>query len=131
MKLSHFIVSWSFIYAVFGVGLYAFPFKFMSIYGINLDPDGGELMANVLGSTLISFAVVLFWVRNVPLTERLQRIILISNFVYVVFDTPVAVRNLVDGTMDAGGWIPVMVHFYLGLTMAYFLFIKKEQPQAA
>lgn len=129
MKLSNFFVMWCAIYAIFGIGLYAFPFQFMSIYGVDLDPKGGRLMANVLGATLTSFAVLFWLVRHVPLSNKMLRLILISNFVYVVMDTPVAVINNFNGVMDVGGWIPVSVHIFLGTTMAYFLFIKKETGQ--
>ncbi len=121
-----FMLTWAFIYAVFGLSLYFIPELFMSSFGVAIDTEGGMLMAEVLGSALTSFAVMMLINFNKPLTDKTQRNALIANFVYVVIDTPVACKALIDGVMNNVGWVPVGVHIYLGLTMGYFLFIKKK-----
>ena len=96
----------------------------MSQYGVALN-DTGVLMARILGSSLTASAILFFLNRNVSTDGKSQLNILRTNLVYNIFDTPVVLMAVLNGTMNAMGWIPVVLHIFLACSFGYFAFKKQ------
>lgn len=124
MKLPTFSVIWSLLYAVFGLGLLFVPTVFMSQYGIALDA-GGSVVTRVLGAAVLSFAVVFYLNRHLPAGEPAQHHLLAANFLYNLIDIPILLLAVLGGTMNAMGWVPLIVHIFLAASMGYFAFGKR------
>ncbi len=124
MKLNLFFKIWSVLYGSFGLGLFLIPSLFMSQYGVALN-DTGVLMARILGSSLTASAILFFLNRNVSTDGKSQLNILRTNLVYNILDTPVVLMAVLNGTMNAMGWIPVVLHIFLACSFGYFAFKKQ------
>lgn len=124
MKLSVFSIIWTFLYGNFGLGLLVAPIEFMGVYGVQLDVSGA-LMARILGSALIAFALVFWGNRQLPLFEKGWRNLLLASLVYNILDIPVVFKAVIDGVMNAMGWVPVGLHVFLAVTFGYFTFKKR------
>lgn len=123
MKFGTFIILASIAYVGFGLGLLAIPVAFMSTFGVALD-EGGALMARILGSALIGFALIFWWVRNAQPSESLQAI-LRASFIYNVADFPIVFIGTLTGVMGVMGWSAVILHLLLALGFGYFGFVKR------
>jgi hypothetical protein len=123
MKLSAFSIIWAIIYLGFGLGLLFIPAMFMTTYGVTLDA-GGAFMTRLLGSALVAYAFIFYTNRNIPLTDRTQRNIMIGSVVYNLCDTPVVLMATLNGVMSVMGWIPVALHVFLLVSFSYFAFKK-------
>jgi hypothetical protein len=122
MKLPIWMVLAAVLYAGFGVGLLLIPSPFMAMYGVNLNV-GGEMMARILGSALIGFALTFYWMRNDSRHALMS--VLRASFVYNVVDFFVVLTATLGGVMNAMGWMPVGLHVFLALGFGYFAFVKK------
>jgi hypothetical protein len=126
MTLQRWYVIATVLYAVFGLGLLAIPAPFMQMYGVTLDA-GGQMMARILGSALLSLAALFYWQRNQSAENNLalNRV----SFGYNVVDFFVVLAATLGGTMNAMGWGPVILHVVLAAGFGYFLF-GKGKPAA-
>ena len=120
MKLSTFSVIWTVLYGTFGLGLLTIPALFMSQYGVTLN-DSGVLMSRILGSALFAYAIIFYLNRNIPIAEKTQYNILLGSIIYNVLDTPIVLMAVLHGTMNAMGYVPIVLHLFLASTMAYFV----------
>jgi hypothetical protein len=120
MKLSTFSVIWALIYAGFGIGLLLIPAQFMTTYGVTLD-SSGAFMARILGSSLTGFALIFWWNRKQPVSDRTQFFILLGSFIYNLMDLPVVLMGTLNHVMSSMGWIPVGLHVFLAATFGYFV----------
>ena len=123
MKLSFFSKIWAFLYLTFGLGLLTVPKLFMSTYGVELDTSG-QLMARILGSALVAYAIA-FWInKNISTSEKSWYNLLLASCLYNVIDTPIVLLAVFNDTMNSLGWIPVLLHLFLGISMGAFLLKK-------
>lgn len=122
MKLPVWMIIAAILYAGFGIGLLLIPSQFMAMYGVDLNP-GGAMMARILGSALIGFALLFYWMRNDG-RETLMAV-LRASFVYNVVDFFVVLTATLGGVMNAMGWMPVGLHVFLALGFGYFAFMKR------
>lgn len=120
MKRSNLPIIWTLFYAVFGLGLLIIPVKFMTQYGVNLD-EGGVLMARVLGSALTAYALLFYLNRKISIVEKSQYNLVFASLIYNLIDTPVVILATLGGTMNQMGWIPVGIHLFLAISMAYYI----------
>lgn len=121
MKINTLSSIWAFLYFGFGVGLFLIPVQFMDMYGVALDAQGA-LMARILGSALIASAIVFILNRNIPVTDKAWRNLLIASCIYNLLDIPVVLTATLHGVMNVLGWLPVGLHVFLASTMAFFIF---------
>jgi hypothetical protein len=125
MNLSMFSTIWFALYMGFGTGLLIIPAQFMATYGVTLDGNG-TMMTRILGAALIAFAITFWLNRNILLSEKSWRNLLLASFVYNVIDIPIVTMATLNGVMNSVGWVPVFLHLFLAATMGYFVFKKNE-----
>jgi hypothetical protein len=129
MKRSTFLLLAVIGYGIFGVGLLLLPVPFMAVYGVSLDA-GGTLMSRVLGSALISLALLFWWSRNAPRSDSLLAI-LRANCIYNLVDIPVIILALSAGVLGPMGWMPLIIHILYFVGFGYFGFMQREEHAAA
>lgn len=122
MKLPGWMILAAILYVGFGIGLLIIPVQFMAMYGVGLNP-GGAMMARILGSALIGFALLFYWMRNDGRDTLMS--VLRASFVYNVVDFFVVLSATLGGVMNAMGWMPVGLHVFLAAGFGYFAFMKK------
>jgi hypothetical protein len=120
MKLSAFLVINAIIAAVFGVTFVLVPGQVLSLYGIVGDAPL-EYMGQLFGAALVSFAVLTWWVRNVPDSEA-RRAILLALLVGDAIGFVVALIAQLGGVVTALGWSTVAIYLLLAIGLAYFRF---------
>ncbi|MBK8501184.1 MAG: hypothetical protein IPL46_02685 [Saprospiraceae bacterium] len=123
MKRSNLPIIWTFLYAVFGMGLLIVPVEFMAQYGVTLD-ENGVLIARVLGSALSAFAILFYLNRKIAVSEKSQYNLVFASMIYNIVDTPIVLLATLHGTMNSMGWMPVGIHVLLAVTMAYYIYKK-------
>lgn len=123
MKLSTYASITAIVAVLYGLALLLIPIKFAGHYGITLD-SGGKIMARLAGSSLCGQAV-LFWVnRNIPGSEKSWYGIWVSSVLFNIINALVAVRALMNGTVNALGWTTVIISLLFAFGSGYFAFKK-------
>ncbi len=122
MKLSTWLTIAAVVAAVFGLGFVLVTGPLMSIYGITLD-KAGTLVAQLFGASLIGFAVLNWFARNV--TDRgAQQAIVLGNLAGDAVGFVMILIGQLAGVANALGWSSVAVYLLLALGFAYFQFMK-------
>jgi hypothetical protein len=119
VKLSAFLAFAAAAFGVFGAGLALAPGAFMRPFGLGFDPPGA-LMARVLGSALLGFALALWLSRDAGPAP--VRPLLIGGLAYNLVDLPINVVAIQAGTMNALAWITVGLHVALAVGFGWFAF---------
>lgn len=127
MKYSTFSLIWAFFYTVFGLGLLLVPVPFMSAYDVVLDQDG-SMIARILGAALFAYAIVFWLNRKSSPSDKGVYNLMLASVIYNVVDIPIVLMATLDGTMNAMGWMPVILHTFLAVSMWYFVFGNKALP---
>lgn len=122
MKLKTLMVITSIVGLLFGLSFFFAPAWTESSYGVNLG-IGGQYIARILGSALLSFAV-LFWLsRNAP-NSPARHTIVISAFVLMALGFALSIYDRVLGIENALAWSTVLIYLLLSIGYGYFAFVK-------
>jgi hypothetical protein len=133
MKLKTFLIAAAVIYLGFGAGLVTVPAPLMSIYGLALDP-WGQVMARILGTALVAFALVFWWMRESPVSDA-SLAVMRASFIYNVLDLPIIGVATMTGVMTPMGWQAAGLHLLLAIGFGYFSLeglggrVASESPQ--
>jgi hypothetical protein len=111
------------LYAVLGVGHVVAPAAFVSGLGVNLTPSA-DLLARVIGSAAVGFAVVNWGCRDAP-PSRLFTNVLYGNLAEKVIQVVLILYALNVGIFNSMGWGMLAVQALIGAGFAYFLFGKR------
>ena len=122
MKLSNLMVINAIIAGSFGILLVLVAGKFLSLYGVTLNP-GSLLVANLFGAALIGYALICWCARNAEESEALKAIIL-ALFIADGVGFIMALTGQLSGAVNALGWSTVAIYLFLTLGYGYFQFAK-------
>ena len=122
MKLNTLLVISAVVAGVFGLAFVLVTGPLMSVYWITLD-KAGTLVAQLFGASLIGFAVLNWFARNVADGEARQAIVL-GNLASDAVGFVMILIGQLAGVANALGWSSVAIYLLLALGFAYFQFMK-------
>jgi hypothetical protein len=122
MKLNMFMTIVAVVAGLFGLGFVFIPEQVMSYYGTAPDA-GANYMAQLLGATLLGFAVIL-WLCKDAEDSPTRQAILLGLFVAEAVGFVVALIVQLGGGINALGWSTVIIYLLAALGFGYFRFIK-------
>lgn len=110
--------------ALFGLGFTLFPGLMLAPFGVIFTPTA-TVFANLFGSTLIGYVVLLWFARK---TDKLEfkKITVQSEFVFLLISTIIMVITQLKGLMNPLGWAIVIEHVALLIWFGYF-FLKNNK----
>jgi hypothetical protein len=111
------------IQTLFGLGFIFAPGALLAPFGVTFDPIS-KAFANLFGSALIGFVVLLWYARKSKLPEFKMGTVY-SEFIYLLISTIILLMIQLGGLMNPMGWIIVAEHSVLLVWFGYFL-IKKS-----
>jgi hypothetical protein len=125
MKFSTLCIVNTIIAAVFGLGFALVPGSATSLYGVDLSA-AGLFVARLLGTSLISFAVLSFLAKDL-MKSGARRPVVMSMFVGDALGFIASLIAQLQGLFNAFGWSTVVIYLLLALGWGYFALIKKEE----
>lgn len=123
MRLRNLLVVAAVIAAIFGVGLVVASGPLLAIYGITLD-TAGTVVAQLLGASLIGFAVLDWFARDVTDPTARQAVVF-GNLAGEVVGFVVILLGQLAGVANALGWTTVAIYLLLALGFAYVQFMQR------
>jgi hypothetical protein len=111
------------LYAILGIGNLLAPSEFMSGSGVTFDPPG-TLIARVLGTAAIAFAIIYWACRNAGPSPLFSAVLYgsLTEKVIQVFLAGFAVNA---GVLNKTGWAMVTLQLLLAIGFGYFAFGKR------
>lgn len=108
---------------VLGIVCVVAPVHFIKLYGPSLT-DGGALITQLFGASLILIAVTLWFVKGVEASQA-QNAITLGVFVGDLIGTVVNVIAVIGGVLNALGWLNVVLYLVLTAGFGYLRFFKR------
>jgi hypothetical protein len=105
--------------AIFGIGFILAPGLLLGPMGVTLN-ETATTFARLFGSAIISFPVLLFFVRRSDKTE-FRKAVVDSLFIYYLVSTILLLITQLNGQMNSMGWSIVGLHILLTLWFGYFI----------
>ena len=105
--------------ALFGLGFVFAPGALLAPFGVTFDPIS-KAFANLFGSGLIGFVVLLWFARKSKLPEFKMGTVY-SEFAFLLVSTIILLMIQIGGLMNALGWIIIGEHIVLLVWFGYFL----------
>jgi uncharacterized membrane protein YfcA len=124
MKLSNLLVVSAAIAAFFGIGLLVVTGPLLAIYGITLDKTG-TVVAQLFGSSLIAFAVLNWFARDIADPEA-RRAVILANLAGNAVGFVVILLGQLSGIANQLGWSNVAIYALLTLAWVYVLYTQRE-----
>jgi hypothetical protein len=121
MKLNNFLAVKAVISLIFGIAFATAPAALMSMYAVTLSVDGA-FMARLLGACLVGIGLIC-WLNRSADPKVLQGITF-SLFFADTIGFIVALLWQSSGSINAFGWVNVIVWLLLALGLGYFRFLK-------
>jgi hypothetical protein len=132
MTPKNFLTAVAVVVLAFGLGFVLVPDTVATLYGLALDPVG-RFVAQLLGATLLGFAVLNWMGRRVhDHDDTAFRPILMANLVTDALGFVLSLLNQLSGrtSINALGWMTVLLYLLFALGAAYFLFMPQARPVA-
>jgi hypothetical protein len=120
MKHSAFAIIVAIDVIGYGLSLLIFPAKFLEPYRFILN-SYGVLMARGYGAVLCQIAIIFWFSRNIPVSEKSWRIILGATLFYQVVMTIVDLIPIINGFVTGFGLTTVFVQLFIAAACIYFL----------
>lgn len=108
--------------AIFGIGFILAPGALLGPMGVTLN-ETATTFARLFGSAIISFPVLLWFVRKSDKAEFRMGVVY-TMFVYYIVSTILLLMTELSGQMNAMGWSVVILHGVLTIWFGYYL-VKK------
>ena len=122
MTYNKFMVSYSLITAVFGLGFVLVPGQILLIYGV--EPDAAlRFIGQLFGAVLISLALLAWLTRKFNDTEE-RRVIVLALLIGEIIGLILAFIGQTNSILNYLGWFVVMVYLFMSVGLAYFQFSK-------
>ena len=124
MSYNLFMVAYSILTAVFGLGFVLIPGQILPIYGV--EPNASLIfLANLFGAVLLSLAL-LAWLSRKFNDSEARRVIILALFIGEVLGFVLAFIGQINGILNALGWFIVLIYLLMTLGLAYFQFSKSS-----
>ena len=107
---------------IFGVVLVVIPAQALQQYGVEL-PAAGVYVAQLVGSSLIGYAIITWLLRNEG-DGLVRQTVLLALFVGYVIAFVASLISQLNGLANGLGWTTVVIDLLFALASAYFRFIK-------
>ena len=108
--------------SIFGLGFIFAPGALLNPMGVILN-ETATTFANLFGSALISFPILLFFAIKSDKTE-FKRGVVKSMFVYYLISGILLLITQLNGQMNSLGWSVVVLHLIFIIWFGYFLLKK-------
>jgi hypothetical protein len=128
MKLKQFLTLNAIMFIPFGLGMLIVPYLIFPMIHVDLDSDG-LLMANTVGSMLLSFGIICYLSRNEDKNAIGMKAILIGNLVFHVIDFLLTFKGVYTGVMNSLGYLFSTLHFLFAIGFLYYLTTNKKLEQ--
>jgi hypothetical protein len=116
----------AFVCLVFGIAMLVFPAALFSIFGVELG-TGGIFPAREYGSALFGILMLTWFARKVPESVARTAIIL-ALFIYDALGFLVTLVALIEGVLNALGWLVALIYLFFTLGFGYFMMKKPGAP---
>ena len=110
------------IEAIFGIGFILAPGALLGPMGVTLN-EAATTFARLFGSAILSFPVLLWFVRKSDKVEFKLGVVY-TMFIYYIVSTILLLMTELSGQMNAMGWSVVILHGVLTIWFGYYL-VKK------
>jgi hypothetical protein len=104
---------------VHGVAFIIAPDQVASIYGLQTSP-AVVLMSRLFGAALVAWGAILWLAKNFR-DEAAIRAVLISTAVAEAISLCFVVQSTLAGTMNAMGWVALLIYLFGAVGSVYFL----------
>jgi hypothetical protein len=111
------------LYVILGVGNLLAPQEFISGFGVSLTP-AGLLMARVVATAAIAFAIIYWVCRDAP-PSRLLSAVLYGSLTEKVIQVVLVAYAVNAGVFNSMGWAMAILQALLAVGFAYFAFGKR------
>lgn len=119
MNLKTFLTINSIMFIPFGIGMLIMPSMIFSMIDVILDSDG-LLMANTVGSMLMSFGLTCLIARNATNYSIGLGAVLIGNLSFHAIDSFLTFKATMAGVMNNLGFMFSGMHFLFAIGFVYF-----------
>jgi hypothetical protein len=124
MSLKIFLSIIAFLGVVHGVAFLIAPEQLAALYGMPASAPV-VLMGRFFGGALIAWCAILWSARSFR-DESAVRAVLLSTSVAEAIGVFTAIAGTITGTLNAMGWIAVLIYLFGTVGCAYFAMCKKE-----
>jgi len=125
MNLKNFLTINAIMFIPFGIGMLFMPSLIFNMIDVQLDTDG-LLMANTVGSMLLSFGLICFVGRNATGESVALRALLVGNLSFHAIDSLLTFKAAFSGVMNNLGYIFSGMHFLFAVGFLFFLLKQKR-----
>ena len=122
MKLKILLIINAVIAALYGIVLLLFPAWLGSLYGFTATP-ALIFVARLLGVYLLASGILSWMVRDAPVSRTLAAV-LYAFLSMELLGFVISLLSVLNGTLNAQGWLLVALYLLLGAGFAYFLFFR-------
>ena len=129
MSFKSLMIIKAIICLLFGIAFIFFPGFLLSLFGVKLSA-GGLFPAREYGAALWGNLMLTWFARNAADSDA-RRAIILAMFVYDLIGFVVSLVYVLAGTLNALGWLPVIIYLFFTMGFGYFLFKKSGTAQAA
>jgi len=119
MKLKTWMTVKAIVCIVFGLGFVILPSVVMNLYDVKLG-EGGVYMTRLLGQAFILLSLLLWLVRNTD-EAATRRAFALAIFVGDLIGFVISLQGQLAGSVNALGWVTVIIYLVLALGFGYFL----------
>lgn len=122
LSLPTFLLIAAVIEALFGVGFLLLPEAVLAPLGVKLNA-AGIMMTRIFGAALIAFALVFWWLRELPSSQASTAVFRAASIYFVVSAVPLLL-GITGGLANAMGWGTFVIHVLLAAGFWHFGFRK-------
>jgi hypothetical protein len=114
------LITNAIVAALYGIVTLLIPAWLGSLYGFTATPEL-IFVARLLGVYLLASGILSWLIRNAA-TSKIQSAVLYAFLAMDVLGFVVTLIYVLNGTLNAQGWLLVAIYLLLGAGFAYFLF---------
>jgi uncharacterized protein YjeT (DUF2065 family) len=118
MTIKTFFMILAILAVIHGIGFVLVPDQIASAYGVATSAST-RLMAQLFGGALLAWGLIVWFAKDFP--SEAVRGVLIGTCVADAVSFIVAAMATLAGTMNAMGWIAVLIYLFSGVGCGYFL----------
>lgn len=129
MKFSVFATILSLIAAIYGLAFILIPSRFMSQFGIQLDP-AGVLLSKMYGAALGALAIIIWLVRSKSPADIACKAVLWATVFFNVVCMAVIVDSILGKLSNSLAWGNVCLEILITLAAIYLLAFKTKTAKS-
>jgi len=124
MKLRIILIINAIVAALYGIVILMIPAQLVSLYGFTATPEL-NFVARLLGVYLLAAGILSWLIRNAPVSRE-RTAILYAFLVMDVLGFVVTLIYMLNGTLNAQGWLLAAIYLLLSAGFTYFLFLTSK-----